>query len=304
MNRRLPPLNGLRAFEAAARLLSFSKAAEELHVTPAAISHQIKGLEGYLGVPLFRRLNKALMLTEAGQAALPGLREGFDQLVRAVDAVRAWDVRRPLTVSTAPSFGAKWLVPRLERFRQGHPGTEVRVDATSELVDFAREEVDLAIRYGSGRYPGLAAERLLVEEVFPVCSPRLLEGPHPLRVPEDLRWHTLLHVDWVQQPDLWPDWSTWLRAAGVEGVDPTRGPRFSMSAMAAQAAIDGHGVALGSSVLLRDDLEAGRLVKPFELGFPVDLAYYLVYPEAHAERPKVVAFRRWLLAEVGSEAAH
>lgn len=301
MNRRLPPLNGLRAFEAAARHLSFSKAADELHVTPAAISHQIKALEGYLGVPLFRRLNKGLLLSEAGQAALPNLREGFDQIARAVDAVRAWDVRRPLTVSTAPSFGAKWLVPRLAGFRQAHPGIEVRVDASPELVDFAREDVDLAIRYGSGDYPGLITERLLVEEVFPVCSPRLREGPEPLCTPADLRHHTLLHVDWVQQPEMWPDWSMWLRAAGVEEVDPTRGPRFSMSTMAAQAAIEGHGVALGSSVLLRDDLQAGRLIKPFELGFPVDFAYYLVYPEPNAERPKVIAFRQWLLAQVGSE---
>lgn len=301
MNRRLPPLNGLRAFEAAARHLSFSKAAEELHVTPAAISHQIKGLESYLGVALFRRLNKALMLTEAGQAALPSLHEGFDQLGRAVDAVLAWDTRRPLTVSTAPSFGAKWLVPRLAGFRRAYPGIEVRVDASADLVDFTREDVDLAIRYGAGRYPGLIAERLLVEEVFPVCSPRLLEGPAPLRVPADLRHHTLLHVEWQQQPEMWPDWSMWLRAAGVEEVDPTRGPRFSMSTMAAQAAIEGHGVALGSSVLLRDDLDAGRLVKPFELGFPVEFAYYLVYPESNAERPKVIAFRQWLLAEVGIE---
>ncbi len=258
-------------------------------------------MESYLGVALFRRLNKALMLTEAGQAALPSLHEGFDQLGRAVDAVLAWDTRRPLTVSTAPSFGAKWLVPRLAGFRRAYPGIEVRVDASADLVDFTREDVDLAIRYGAGRYPGLIAERLLVEEVFPVCSPRLLEGPAPLRVPADLRHHTLLHVEWQQQPEMWPDWSMWLRAAGVEEVDPTRGPRFSMSTMAAQAAIEGHGVALGSSVLLRDDLDAGRLVKPFELGFPVEFAYYLVYPESNAERPKVIAFRQWLLAEVGIE---
>jgi len=301
MSRRLPPLNALRAFEAAARHLSFSKAAEELHVTPAAISHQVKALEGHLGVELFRRLNRALLLTEAGQACLPGLREGFDHLARAVDAVQAWDTRRPLTVSTAPSFGAKWLVPRLERFRQANPGIEVRVDASPELIDFAREDVDVAVRYGTGDYPGLHVERLLVEEVYPVCSPRLLEGSRPLRVPDDLRHHTLLHVDWQQQPEAWPDWSMWLRAAGVAGVDPTKGPHFSMSTMAAQAAIEGHGVALGSSVLLRDDLAAGRLVKPFELRFPVDFAYYLVYPESHGERPKVIAFREWLLAEVGAE---
>ena len=180
MARNLPPLNSLRAFEAAARHLSFTKAAEELHVTPAAISHQIKALEEQMGVPLFRRLTRALRLTQAGQAALPPMRDGFDKLADAVDLLRAHDESGAITVSLDPSFAAKWLVPRLDRFRAAHPDLDVRLDATDRLVDFQRDNVDLAIRYGGGHYPGLEAERLLSEEIFPVCSPNLRQGPEPL----------------------------------------------------------------------------------------------------------------------------
>lgn len=297
MTRRLPPLNALRAFEAAGRHLSLTKAAEELHVTPAAIGHQIKALEDYLGVELFRRSNRGLLLTDAGQSCLPGLREGFDRLATAVERARAYHHRRPLTVSVAPSFAAKWLVPRLERFRAAYPGIDVRIDASTRLVDFLREDIDLGIRYGPGNYPGLCVDRLLTEEVFPVCSPRLLDGPHPLRLPGDLRWHTLLHVDSAVEDSTWPDWPTWLLSAGVDDIDASRGPRFSLSSMAVQTAVEGHGVVLGSSVLVADDLAAGRLVRPFEHSTPVNFAYYLVCPESNAERPKIAAFRDWLLAE-------
>ncbi len=297
MNRPLPPLNALRAFEAAGRHLSFTKAADELHVTPGAISQQVKLLEDYLGVALFRRMNRALLLTEAGQACLPGLRDGFARLVEAVEGARRQDRYRPLTVSAAPSFAGKWLVPRLDRFRQAHPGIDVRVDASHRLVDFKREDVDVGVRYGLGKYPGLQVDRLLTEEVSPVCSPALLRGSHPLRAPPDLHFHTLLHVDWGAHFESWPDWSMWLATVGVREVDAARGPRFTQTGLAIQAAIEGHGVALAGSVLVDQDLAAGRLVKPFAQSMPVAFAYYLVCPKATAKQARVAAFRRWMLAE-------
>jgi LysR family glycine cleavage system transcriptional activator len=297
MIRHLPPLNALRAFEAAARHLSLTRAAEELHVTPAAVSHQVKGLEAYLGVKLFRRANRALLLTDAGQACLPGLREGFDRLAQAMEAVRDHDQSGPFTVSVPPSFGAKWLVTRLDRFRQKHPGYDVRLDASMRLVDLMREGVDIAVRYGAGNYPGMRVDRLMDEVAIPVCSPRLIEGHEPLRVPADLCRHTLLHHAASFQDDSYPDWRMWLQAAGVEGCDLSRGPTFSMASMAVEAAIGGQGVALVGNVLVEDDIAAGRLVRAFELSVPVLFAYYIVSPLLTAERPRVVAFREWLLEE-------
>jgi len=297
MQRRLPPLNSLRAFEAAARHLSITKAAEELSVTPAAISHQVKGLEEYLGVPLFRRLNKALLLTDAGQACLPALREGFDLLADAMSIIRAREEGRALTVSVPPSFAAKWLVPRLDHFTQAHPGIDVRIDATLRLIDLHREDVDLAIRYGPGGYEGLHVDQLLSDEVFPVCSPRLMEGEHPLKSPDDLRYHTLLHFDGPVGQTGYPDWRMWLRAAGVEDIEASRGPRFSLASHAVVAATEGQGVALVGNVLAGSDIAAGRLVKPFEVSVAIDFKYYLVCPTVSAQNPKVVAFRNWLLEE-------
>ena len=297
MERRLPPLNALRAFEAAARHLSLTRAAEELHVTPAAVSHQVKGLEAYLGVKLFRRANRSLLLTDAGQACLPGLHEGFDRLAEAIEAVRARDESGPLTVTVPPSFGAKWLVTRLDRFRQKHPGYDVRLDASMRLVDMMREGVDIAVRYGAGHYEGMRVDCLLDEVAIPVCSPRLLEGADPLRVHEDLCRHTLLHHMAPYQDDNYPDWRMWLQAAGVSGCELGRGPTFSMASMAVEAAIDGQGVALVGDVLVADDIAAGRLVRPFQLSFPGHFAYYIVCPLITAERPRVVAFREWLLEE-------
>ena len=300
MARNLPPLNALRAFEAAARHLSFTKAAEELHVTPAAISHQIKALEEQLGVPLFRRLTRALRLTEAGQTALPPMKDGFDKLAEAVDLLRAQEDSGAVTVSLDPSFAAKWLVPRLDRFRAAHPDIDVRLDATDKLTDFQRDNVDLAIRYGSGNYPGLMVERLLSEEIFPVCSPKLLEGPEPLAQPSDLRRHTLIHLDWDSEDVTAPTWRMWLLAAGIHDIDFTRGPVFSMTTLALQAAIEGLGVALASSFLVADDLAAERLVVPFDLSLcdPLDFAYHVVVPKRTVDLPKVVAFKSWLLDEI------
>ena len=299
MARKLPPLNALRAFEAAARHLSVTKAAGELNVTPAAVSHQVKALEDRLGVALFHRLNRALMLTDAGQTFLPGLRDGFDRLAGAVDRVRSACETGTLNVSVGPSFAAKWLVPRLNRFRDAHAEIDLRIDATDHVVDLARGEAELAIRYGAGRYPGLRTETLFDEQVAPVCSRELCEGPPPLNQPSDLRGHTLLHVEWNTRDETWLDWRMWLMAAGAEGVDATRGPRFNVESMAAQAAIEGHGVALVSSAIVVDDLAAGRLVRPFALSLPTEFAYYVVTTDDAAERPKVAAFRDWLLAEAG-----
>lgn len=296
MNVQLPPLNALRAFEAAGRHLSLTRAAEELHVTPAAVSHQIKSLEDYLGVKLFRRLNRALLLTDAGQACLPGLRDGFERLAEAVEATRLQIARRALNVSVAPSFGAKWLVPRLDHFYADHPGTDVRIEASTRLVNPLREDIDLCIRYGRGDYPGLHVECLMADEVIPVCSPKLLNGPKPLRTPADLRHHTLLHAD-LPFKDGYPDWRTWLAAAGETNLDVERGPRFTMASMAVQAAIAGQGVALAGRVLVEDDITGGRLVNPFEVRFPVRFAYYVVCPEAIVNQPRVAAFREWLKAE-------
>ena len=297
MGRQLPPLNALRAFEAAARHLSVSQAAAELHVTPAAISHQVKALEDWLGVQLFRRLNRRVLLTDAGQSCLKGLRDGFDRLAATVEKVRAQSAAGPLTVSAAPSFAGKWLVPRLDRFRGIHPDIDVRIDANSALIDFSRDNVDIGIRYGRGDYPGLRVDRLMAESVFPMCSPKLMRGDRPLRRPRDLVHHTLLHIDMPVMGETEPTWEMWLLAAGVRDVDWTRGPRFSVSSMGIETAMAGQGVVLGSDVLCAADLAAGRLVKPFGVRLPLDFGYWVVSPEATADRPKVAAFRDWLLAE-------
>lgn len=296
MTRHLPPLNALRAFEAAARHLSFTAAARELNVTQAAISHHVKALEERLALKLFHRRNRSLVLTDAGQAYLPPLREAFDTLAEATRRLTAREATATLTVSTMLSFAATWLVPKLKRFHAAHPEIEVRIVASDQLVDFGREDVDVAIRYGRGDWPGLRAERFLTEDIFPVCSPRLLGGAHPLRTPDDLCHHTLLHDDMRES------WRMWLLAAGVDGVDPERGPAFSHSSMVMQAAIDAQGVALGRSALAADALAEGALVRPFDVSLPAEFAYYFVCPEAIAAWPNVRAFREWLLAAVGDEA--
>ncbi len=299
-SRRLPPLNALRAFEASARHLSFKRAGAELNVTPAAISQQVKALEDFCGQPLFRRMTRAIALTDAGRAALPLLTEGFDRLDEAAERMR-FDVEDELlTVSVPPSFGAKWLIPRLSHFRAAHPDLDVRIDATDMLADFAPGGAHLAIRYGRGDYPGLEVTCLLEETVFPVCSPKLLEGGPPLTEPPDLARHTLLHIEWTKLRDTSPSWEMWLRAAGVDGVDASRGLRFSAEVLAVEAAIAGQGVALTTSALVGDDLGSGRLVRPFAPpagGERTAFCYYLVYPERHRRNRKLQAFRDWAIAE-------
>lgn len=298
MTRRLPPLSALKAFEAAGRHLSFSRAAEELHVTPAAVSHQVKALEHHLGLRLFHRRARGILLTEAGQRALPSLGRGFDQLSAAVAEMYETDAARPLTVSVAPSLAALWLVPRLEGFRRDHPGIEVRIDATERLADLGHEDVDVGLRYGVGDYPGLHVERLAPQRIFPVCSPWLMRGQRPLHGPAELRYHTLIHVDWQRAGLSAPTWPRWLAAAGVDLPNAHAGPRFAQQSMAIQAAVAGHGVALVSELLVTDDLAAGRLVQPFEQALEEELTYFFVcLPEA-ASGARVRTFRDWLMAEL------
>lgn len=291
MKRTLPPLNGLRAFEAAARHMSFTDAAEELSVTQAAISHQVRGLEQRLGLKLFVRRNRSLLLSEAGQAYLPAVRSAFDQLNEATEKLLQKDRGGHLTVTTTTSFAVKWLVPRLGGFQRANPEIDVRVSTGTALVEFSREDVDIGIRYGRGQWPNLVAERLVAEDVMPVCAPSLMKGPNGLKKPADLKRFTLLHS--VSFPD---DWQVWLTAAGVKGIDASRGISFDFALAAYQAAMDGLGVALGRNPLVEPDLKAGRLVVPFDFKRSSDFAYYLVYPPEAIRRRKIKAFRDWMMS--------
>jgi LysR family transcriptional regulator, glycine cleavage system transcriptional activator len=293
MLRRLPSLGGLKTFEAAARHLSFTKAAQELGVTPAAVSYQIRGLEEQLEVALFIRSTRAMHLTEGGSLLIAAMTQAFDGIAQAVARLKEMNGRPRLTVTTGPSFAAKWLVPRLFRFRRAYGEIDVRLSTSERLADFVKDGMDIAIRYGQGRYPGLQSELLMEEDLSPVCSPALLGGPQPLRTPEDLKYHTLIHDDFHV------NWSMWLRTAGITGIDPHRGPAFYSSEHALQAAVLGQGVVLGRSALVADDLAAGRLIRPFTIRLPAGLAYYIVYPSL--KRPPVKAFRDWLLAEALAE---
>ncbi|WP_395671061.1 transcriptional regulator GcvA [Phenylobacterium sp.] len=300
--RRLPPLNALRAFEAAARHLNFSRAADELSVTPGAVSQQIQNLEDYVGAALFKRTPKGLLLTDAAQTALPALREAFDRLAEAASLLTAAVDGRRLTITAAPSFAAKWLVPRLGAFEQKHPQVDVWLSAGLEVVDLTAGEVDIAVRYGGGRYPGLEVRRLLSETVIPVISPALL-AETPLSTPEDLKAHVLLHDGSPDPDDSCPDWPMWLAARGVKGVDGMRGPRFNQSSLVIEAAVNGRGVALAKRTIAQADLEAGRLVAPLKDTTAVDFAYYLVHPKAKARLPQVKAFISWIEAEAEAHEA-
>jgi LysR family glycine cleavage system transcriptional activator len=318
MSERLPPLNALKAFESAARHLSLKRAAQELSVTPAAISHQVKALEEYLGVQLFRRLNRALELTPAARAALPKLREGFDSLAQAVAAMGPQPDSGQVTVSAAPSFATRWLMPRLHRFFAAHPDIDVRVsarlrrvkqggqDSVAERATIENwlEESDVAILYGHGDYPGIRFDKLFALTVAPICSPQLVHGDMPLRRPQDLVHHTLLHDDTGALYDGTAFWDVWLKAAGMEGINTGRGSHFSHAVLALEAANDALGVVATFPALAAAELAAGRLIMPFELQVALPSAYYLVCNETVLLRPAVVAFRDWLLAEAAQEAAH
>ena len=300
--RRLPPLNALRAFETAARHMNFSRAADELSVTPGAVSQQIQNLEDYVGAPLFKRTPKGLLLTDAAQTALPALREAFDRLGEAASLLTAAVDGRRVTVSAAPSFAAKWLVPRLGRFEAAHPEVDVWLSAGMELVDFASGEVDVAIRYGSGRYPGLEVQRLMSETVIPVASPELL-AERARDSPEDLAHHVLLHDGSPDADESCPDWQMWLTARGIRGVDGARGPRFNQSSLVIEAAMNGRGVALAKRALAQADIDAGRLIAPLQIATAVDFAYYVVHPKAKGRLSQVKAFVKWLGEEASQHEA-
>lgn len=295
--KRLPPLNSLRVFEAAARHLSFTKAAEELHVTPGAVSQQIKALEEFIGTPVFRRQKRALLLTDEAQASLPVLREGFDKLAEAGQLLASRTDSGKLTVSVAPSLASKWLVPRLDGFREKHPDVDVWISACMDIVDFTLDDVDVAIRYGPGGYNNLVVEHLMAEAIVPVCSPRLMIGDHPLRTPKDLAHHALLHDGSPDKDESCPTWPMWLKAAGVSGVDGARGPKFNQSSLVIEAAVAGKGVALAKSQLALADLEAARLVIPFDMSSPSAFSYYIVHPASRSASAAVKAFKAWLHAE-------
>jgi LysR family transcriptional regulator, glycine cleavage system transcriptional activator len=295
MAKRLPPLNALRAFDAAAKHLSFTKAADELCVTQAAVSHQVKALEEFLGTPLFIRRNRALLLTEEGQGYWPAIRDIFEKLADATDRVMAQGASGALTVSVIPTFAIQWLVPRLSHFSTLYPEIDVRLKAVDFDVDFMRDDVDVAIYYSDGNHSGCRVDCLMEEFLIPVCSPSLLLGDKPLSTPEDLKHHTLLHDESTVA------WTKWLRHVGVKGISVTHGPVFSHSSMVLQAAAHGQGVAIGHSVLCQNDLDAGRLIRPFQETVLSGLSYDLVCPEAWAERPKIVAFREWIMDMVAKD---
>lgn len=294
MSRRLPPLTALRAFEAAARHRAFARAAEELHVTPAAISQQIKQLEDYLGLPLFKR-GKTLGLSEPAATSLPLFTEAFDLLERAVTRLRMNKPDTPLVVSTPPTFASRWLVGRLDDFQTRHPEIELRLLATRRLVDFNIEDVDVAVRFGPGPYPGLCAERLMPEAIIPVAAPRLTAT---IKTVNDLLTCTLLHDDGNEWDPAFPDWDSLLTSLGASAERrPLRFRHFGDTNLVIQAATAGLGVALAWHSLVADDLAAGRLVRLFDSALPTHHSYHLVTPQNRLSVPKVAAFREWLLEQ-------
>jgi LysR family glycine cleavage system transcriptional activator len=315
MPYRLPPLNALRAFEAAARHLSFKNAAAELSVTPTAVSHQIKSLEEFLDLALFYRLTRALKLTPQGEAMLPKVRDGLECFAAAVESAHERVASGRLIVVLPPSFATRWLVPRLRRFALTEPSLNLHVIRSLNTIDndhgvispvldnldLREEDSMVVIRFGAGSYPGFHVERMFGSDYIAVCSPKLLESEHPLRQPADIRYQVLLHDDAAARERGRPSWDEWLRLAGVNGVDASAGPHFSDSGLVYVAALDGLGVALASKPLVATALAQGRLVAPFDIAVGQHYAYYLVTPEAIANRPSVLAFRKWLLAEAKTE---
>jgi LysR family glycine cleavage system transcriptional activator len=290
--RRLPQLNALKAFEAAARHVNFTRAAEELCVTQGAVSHQVKALEGELGVKLFNRERQQLVITDAGREYLSVVRDALDRIAMGTERLVQRQSSGALTVSTSPDFAAKWLVHRLGRFAEAHPAIDLRVSATMHHVDFAREDVDIAVRHGDGHWPGLHVTRLCVEHLFAVCSPRLASG---LAQPSDVLKLPLLHLDERTA------WSAWLDAADVPAADAIHGPILNRASMLIDAAIDGHGIALARTALAAWDLINERLVRPFAIALPLSKSYWIVSPRATASLPKLTAFRGWLLAQASED---
>ena len=306
--KSLVHLNALRAFEASARHQSFSAAAAELHVTPAAVGQLVRTLEQWLGAPLFHRgaSGKArLAPTETAERALPDIRAGLARLAVGLERLQEGTRNGPLTVAVSPAFAAKWLLPRIERFQAECPETDVRLDTNLKPVDFAAQQIDIGVRYGAGVWPGLAAEKLMDEEVYPVCSPELLRRQGGPRRPADLAGETLIQDLSMDGQLGFPTWDAWLEQAGAGGVPTRRGMKINNSAAVLQAAIDGHGIALARSVMAHDDVAARRLVRLFpEIVVPSALAYYVIYRPDMQALPRLDAFRQWLLREAASYRSH
>jgi LysR family transcriptional regulator, glycine cleavage system transcriptional activator len=301
--QRMPPLNALRAFEAVARHSSFARAAQELHVTKAAVAQQVRALEQEIGVGLVERNGRGLQLTESGAAGAGALAEGFALLAKAARAMREGRGRRFLVINSTPSFAATWLVGRIGKFKARHPETDVLIDAnpTEDALDSGA--ADALIRWGAGEFLGLAATLLFKEDVFPVCAPRLVAGDDPLRSPEDLARHTLLHLDWNPVHASWPTWSDWLNAAGARHVEATHGVFFNNMAMTLRAAAQGQGVALTSFAIAADELAAGRLIAPFKTSVATPFGYYFVCRPNEAGSPRIKALREFLTQEAALSAA-
>ena len=296
MRRFLPPLSALRAFEAAARQLNFTRAAEELHLTQGAISHQMKALEAGLGVTLFRRQGRRLLLTDAGQRFAVRVRAVLTELAESVAAIAGKPDSRVLTVSMLPSFAARWLIPRLAAFQRRHPEIDIHVSASHALAEFGAGGVDLAVRFGRGGWPGVVAEKLFDEEVFPVASPRLVAKRWPLK-PRELDRFPLLRSE--REP-----WTPWFRAIGLAREEPKRGPIFSDEILMLEAAEQGIGIALARGAIAAPEIAAGRLLRLFPDRVPPRSAYYLVYPRASETLPAVAAFRQWIMSEVAGKRAN
>jgi LysR family glycine cleavage system transcriptional activator len=295
MLRRLPPLNALKAFEAAARHESFTRAAEELCVTQGAVSHQVKALEAELGVKLFNRERQRLIITGAGRDYLGVVRDALDRIAVGTERLVQRQSSGVLTVSTSPDFAAKWLVHRLGRFAEAYPEVDLRVSATMHHVDFAREDVDLAVRHGDGNWPGNDVIRLSPEQLFAVCSPKLLSGRHRLAKPSDVLKFPLLHLDDRTA------WAKWLEVAGFADAELSQGPVLNRASMVIDAAVDGQGIALARTTLAAWDLISGRLVRPFNDTLPLSRTYWIVCPKATSALPKITTFRDWLLGEAAQD---
>jgi len=296
MQRRLPPLGGLRAFEAAARWESFKRAADELHVTPAAVSQQVKALEEDLGVPLFRRMPRGLALTDDGRDLLPDLTAAFGRIGGAVDRLGGRSLEGRLTVSVLPSFGAGWLIPRLPDFQARFPGIDILLYSDFFFTDLVGGDADLAIRYSASAFPGLDATFLMDEELYPVVSPAVVNRPSAVRRPKDLATHAFLHDDGAIRSEPWLQWDPWLREAGLDPEIARRGPRFTDTSHILQAAVLGQGIAIGRSPIVRDMLADGRLIRPLNLARKAAASYWVVTPTTGVS-PRAQAFRDWVLGQ-------
>ena len=303
--RALPGTRALRTLVSAGRHLNFTRAADELGLTPAAVSYQIKEIEDQIGVRLFVRSSRAIHLTSEGEVLLEAASDALDTISRAAARIRKMSrsTTTQLKVTVDPHFATKWLMRRVENFRKLHPGIELRFEVSYELREFDADDIDVAIRYGGGKYPGLSANRLFENVIVPVCSPRLLASGRPLTEPRDLMHHTLAHIEWSRQGVTWPNWQMWMAAAGIHDFDDSRTVVFGTSSDAVESALAGETVALADFAMIANDLSEGRLIRPFALSIkaPSEFAYFLVYPNGSASDPRIVAFRDWLLREAAAE---